>query len=427
MAPRALAWQNDVNNSTKWEETMKALLRLLAVGAAVGALLTPANALRAQLLITGNDEKISFDETGKTVNRPPGKDTVSIIDIHDPTKPRIIANLPLMNSIMGPPVNLAITPDQHLALVANSLDWVKEGEGWKGVPDNKIYVIDLTTSPPVQIATVEAGKQPSGMAINRAGTLALVANRADASVSVLSIDGKTVKLVDTVSLASPAATSGAQAAPSATPSAVAITPDGKRALVVKSGANRVALLDIDGQKVSYAKVDGKNYDMASGLTPLNVQVAPDGKVAIVANMGGGQDGQVDTVAVVDMEANPPRVIDQVVVGDGPEGLAISPAGGYAASLLLNGTGGTPKTAFYRHDNSYVVLLKIDGKTVRKVAQADVGGLSEGIAFSPDGRHLYVGNFVDGNVDILRVDGDTLTKVANFALPGHPASMRGSTP
>jgi len=244
---------------------------------------------------------------------------------------------------------------------------------------------------------------------------------------VLSIDGKTVKLVDTVSLASPAATPGSQTAPPATPSAVAITPDGKRALVAKSGANRVALLDIDGQKVSYAKVEGKNYDMASGLTPLNVQVAPDCKVAIIANMGGGQDGQVDTVAVVDMEANPPRVIDQVVVGDGPEGLAISPAGGYAASLLLNGSGGTPKTAFYRHDKSYVALLKIDGKKVSKVAQADVGGLAEGIAFSPDGRYLYVGNFVDGDVDILRVDGDTLTKVANFALPGHPASMRGSTP
>jgi len=36
----------------------------------------------------------------------------------------------------------------------------------------------------------------------------------------------------------------------------------------------------------------------------------------------------------------------------------------------------------------------------------VGGLAEGIAFSPDGRYLYVGNFVDGNIDILRVDADT---------------------
>lgn len=323
---------------------MKALSRSLPLCAAAGGLLLAVGVARAQLLITGNDEKVWFDETGKTVNQPPGKDTVSIIDIHEPIKPRILANLPLMNTIIGPPVNLAITPDQHLALVANSLDWVKDGEGWKGVPDNKIYVIDLTASPPVQIATVEAGKQPSGMAINRAGTLALVANLADESVAVLSIDGKNVKLVDTVSVASPPAAAGAPPTPPSRPSAVAITPDGKRALVTKVGANRVALLDIDGQKVSYAKVDGKNYDMATGLTPLNVQITPDGKLAIVNNIGGGQDGQVDTVAVIDMEANPPRVIDQVVVGDGPEGLAMSPAGGYAASLILNGTGGTPRTA-----------------------------------------------------------------------------------
>ena len=106
---------------------------------------------------------------------------------------------------------------------------------------------------------------------------------------------------------------------------------------------------------------------------------------------------------------------------------MSPTGGYAASILLNGTGSTPKTAFYRHDSSLVALLKIEGKSVRKVAEAEVGGLAEGVAFSPDGRYLYVGNFVDSDIDILRLDGDKLTKVANFALPGHPASMRGSTP
>jgi DNA-binding beta-propeller fold protein YncE len=405
---------------------MKAFLRLLVLSAAASTLLAPASGTQAQLLITGNDEKVSFDETGKTVRHAAGKDTVSIIDIRDPTKPRIVANLPLMNTITGPPVNLAITPDQHLALVANSLDWVRDGEDWKGVPDNKIYVIDLTASPPVQIATVEAGKQASGMVINRAGTLALVANRAEDSVTVLAIDGKNVKPVGTVSVATQP-TPAVAAPPPALPVAVAITPDGKRALVVKSGANRVGLLDIDGQKVSYAQVDGKNYDMATGLNPINVQITPDGKLAIVNNIGGGQDGQVDTVGIIDLEASPPRVIDQVVVGDGPEGLAISPTGGYAASLILNGTGGAPKTAFYRHEKSYVALLKIEGKTVRKVAQADVGGLAEGIAFSPDGQYLYVGNFVEGNIDILRRDGDTLTKVASFALPGHPASMRGSTP
>ena len=406
---------------------MRTTLRLLALAAGMGTLLSAIGSAHAQLLITGNDEKVSFDaDTGKTITHPAGKDTVSVIDIADPAKPKILVNLPLMNTITGPPVNLAITPDRHLALVANSLDWVKNGDGWKGVPDNKIYVIDLTASPPAQIGAVEAGKQPSGMAINRAGTLALVANRAEDSVTVLAIDGKSVKPVGTVSVATKP-TAAVPSPPPALPVAVAITPDGKHALVAKGGANRVGLLDIDGQKVSCAQVAGKNYDMATGLNPLNVQIAPDGKLAIVNNIGGGQDGGVDTVGVIDLEASPPRVIDQVVVGDGPEGLAMSPAGGYAASLILNGTGGTPKTAFFRHEHSYVALLKIDGKTVRKVAQAEVGGLAEGIAFSPDGRFLYVGNFVDGDIDILRLDADALVKIGSLALPGHPASMRGSTP
>ena len=149
---------------------MNSLLRLFTLSVAGCAAFALPGESRAQLLITGNDEKVSFDEnTGKTITHPAGKDTVSIIDIADPAKPKIVVNLPLMNTITGPPVNLAITPDRHLALVANSLDWVKDGDGWKGVPDNKIYVIDLTASPPTQIGTVDAGKQASGMAINAPG------------------------------------------------------------------------------------------------------------------------------------------------------------------------------------------------------------------------------------------------------------------
>ena len=181
----------------------------------------------------------SYDEAGKAILSLPGKDTVSIIDISDRAKPRIVANLPIENSIVGPPTNLAITPDGRLALVANSIDVVKDGDNLKNVPDNKLYVIDLTASPPAVVATLQLGKQPSGMAINREGSLALVANRADNTVSVLSIAGKTVTVVDTVALA-PAN------APSQQLSAVAITPDGKRALVAEGGDEQVALLDING-------------------------------------------------------------------------------------------------------------------------------------------------------------------------------------
>jgi DNA-binding beta-propeller fold protein YncE len=362
----------------------------------------------AQLMIIGNDEKTMWDDAGKIVVMPPGKDTVSIVDISTPESPRIVANLPLMNSIFGPPVNLAIAPDERLAIVANSVNHVTEGGVGKFVPDNKLYVIDLTTSPPSHIATVEVGKQPSGLDINRAGNLALVANRADNSISVLSIQGKDVKLVDTVPM-------GEQVA------AVAFTPDGKRALAVKFPGHKVALLEVDGQKVTYTK-----YDMNVGLWPYNIGVTPNGKLAITANNGnsGAADGQVDTVSVIDLEATPPRVIDHVVVGDGPEGFVINPTGKIAVALLVGG-GNSAKNAWFYKRNGSVVVLKIDGKKVTKVGEVALGGLPEGAVFSPDGKYLYVGNFLDSDVSILRVDGTKVTDTGKrLQLPGHPASMRG---
>ncbi len=365
-------------------------------------------AANAQRMIIGNDEKVTWDDAGKLVLMGPGKDTLSIVDLSTPEALRIITNLPLTNSIFGPPTNLAITPDGRLAIVANSVTHVPDGAGWKFVPDDKLYVIDLTTSPPSHIATVAVGKQPSGLDINRAGTLALVTNRADNSISVLAIQGKDVKLVDTVPMSEQVA-------------AVAFTPDGKRALAVKFPGHKAALLEVDGQKVTYTK-----YDMNVGLWPYNIGVTPNGKLAITANngAGGGTDGQVDTVSIIDLEATPPRVIDHVVVGEAPEGFAISPTGEIAVAILIRGSN-SDKTAWFYNRNGSVAVLKIDGKKVTKVGEVEVRGLPEGAVFSPDGKYLYVGNFLDSDVSILKVDGTTVTDTGKrLQLPGHPASMRG---
>jgi DNA-binding beta-propeller fold protein YncE len=366
----------------------------------------------AQLMIIGIDDKLAFDKTGKLIRRPPGKDSVSIVDISSPEAPKIVANLPLMNSIVGPPTNLAITPDQKLAIVANSVDWQKDGDDWKQVPDNKLYVIDLTTSPPAHIATVEVGKQPSGLSINKAGNLALIANRADNSISVLSINGKEVKLIDTVPMGEVV-------------SHVVFTPDGKRALVAKFPGHRIGVLDVDGQKVTDSK-----HNMNVGLWPYNVDVTPDGSIALTADNGfaGGSDGNVDTVSVIDLESTPPRVIDRVVVGDAPEGLAISPKGNLAAAALLRGSNMAWNSWFYNRNGS-VVILKIDGKKVTRIDEVEVRGLPQAVAWSADGKYLFVGNFMDGDVSILRVEETKKgIRVVNtgksLKLPGQPASMRG---
>jgi DNA-binding beta-propeller fold protein YncE len=367
----------------------------------------------AELMIVGNDQKVTWDDAGKPVLSAPGEDTISIVDIGaDPENPEIIANLDLMNSIFGPPTNLAITPDDKLALATNAMSWAQEGDAWKSTPDNKLYVIDLEADPPALIATVEVGQQPSGMAINQAGDLALIANRASNSISVVSIEGKEVAHVGEVDM-------GGQVA------AVAIAPDGKRALAAKFPEHKVALLAIDGQTVTY---DGQ--DIPVGLWPYNVAITPDGALALTADNGnaGSSDGHVDTVSVIDLEAEPPRVIDKIVVGDAPEGFAISPTGELAVAILLNGSAAVPKDAWFANPNGKVVVLAIDGKEVTKAGEVDVGGLPEGVVFSKDGSRLYVGNYTDSDVSILAVDGTTVTDTGQtLQLPGQPASMRGSHP
>jgi DNA-binding beta-propeller fold protein YncE len=359
-------------------------------------------------MIVGNDEKLIWDDDGKPVLSAPGRDSVLIVDLADPENPKIVATLPLKNSIVGPPVNLDIDPTGSIALVADSVDVTKEGDTLKQVPDNKIHVIDLKANPPKLAATVTGGRQPSGLSISPSGKMALVGNRGDNSVSVLSINGTDVKVTDTIAFPDPVAH-------------VVFTPDGKRALAVRFPAHKVSVLDIAGDKVTYNKVD-----LPTGQWPYNVEVTPNGKLALTADNGaaGSSDGSVDTTSVIDLEANPPRVIDRVVVGDGPEGLAISPNGDLAIAAILRGS--NMKKAFFHQKNGSISVLKIDGKKVTKTQDIEVGGLPEAVMFTPDGKYVLVGNYLTEDFSILKVNGTELVDTGKrFKVPGHPASARMS--
>lgn len=369
-----------------------------------------SGAVSAQLMIVGNDEKQGVDQNMQPYTHEAGHDTLSIVDISKPAAPRLAATILLMNSIQGPPTNLAIHQSGDIALVANSVMPGPEKDGKPTlVSDDKVFVIDLKANPPKQIGTVTAGKKPSGLAIGPKGDIALVANRDDGTISVLSIKGKEVKLIDSVAVGA--------AADSV--SAVSITPDGKHALAAKAGANKIALLSIDGDKVTYDK-----RDLPTGIFPYNVAVTPDGKLALTADNGNGgsSDGNVDTVSVIDLEANPPRVIDHITVGDSPEGLAISPKGDLAVAVEARGSN-QPKTSWTHHPGGAVTVLKITGKKVTNIGEVTVGALPEGAVFSADGGYLYVGNFIDQDISVLKIDGDKLTDAGRFKLPGHPASVR----
>ena len=365
-----------------------------------------SSALAKPFMIVGLDEKSVWDDDGKPILSLPGKDQVLIVDLTNPESPKIAASLPLENSVVGPPVNVDVDPTGSVALVADSVDVTKDGDALKQVPDNKIFVIDLKASPPKLAATITGGKQPSGLSFSPDGKVALVANRGDNSISVLSVNGTDVKVTDTVQMPDSVAH-------------VLFTPDGKHALAVRFPAHKLSLLDVANGKVTYNKID-----LPTGQWPYNVVVSPNGKIAFTSDNGGAgsSDGNVDTTSVIDLEANPPRIIDRVVVGDGPEGLAVSPKGDLAAATILRGS--NMKNAFFYHKNGSVSILKIDGKKVTKTQDIEVGGLPEPIVFTPDGNYILVGNFLNQDFSILKVNGTKVTDTGKrFQVPGHPASAR----
>lgn len=382
------------------------LLRL-SLGAALLCGSSLASAVLAKpFMIVGLDEKVAFDDDGKAVLSPAGKDQVVIVDLANPEVPKIVASFKLKNSVIGPPVNVDISPAGTVALVADSVDNVKDGDTLKQVPDNKIHVIDMTSDPPKLAATIQGGKQPSGLSFSPDGKLALVANRGDNSVSVISVNGTDVKITDTVQFPDSVAH-------------VVFTPDGKRALAVRFPAHKVSVLDVSNGKVTYNKID-----LPTGQWPYNVVVTPNGKIALTSDNGGAgsSDGSVDTTSVIDLEASPPRIIDRVVVGDGPEGIAMSPKGDLAVAAILRGS--NMKNAYFYNPNGSLSILKIDGKNVTKTQDIEVGGLPESVVFTPDGKYILAGNFISEDFSILKVDGAKVTDTGKrFKVPGHPASAR----
>jgi len=366
--------------------------------------LLAATAASAQIAVTSNDNKVNLVNGVVKIVANPKPDTVTVLDLKA-SPPKIIGEVEAPGSVVGPPFSVAITPDESLALVT-SAQKVDPADPTKAIPDNRLSVIDLRARPPAVVTTLETGKGPSGVSINRQGTLALVANRTGGSISIFTIEGKTVAPAGTLALGDEK--SGV--------SHVAISPDGRTALATRDGDDRISVLAIDGTKVEYTK-----RDIFAGLRPYGVDIASTGKIAVVANIGKSM-GDADTVSVIDLEAKPPRVVDTITVGPTPEGLRISPDGKLVGVVVINGSNKAPDSPFY-NDGGKLVLLQVTGKSLKKVAEAPVGHWSQGVLFTADNKTILVCNMVEKNLTVFRFEGSKLRKTGTISVNGGPVAVR----
>jgi DNA-binding beta-propeller fold protein YncE len=360
----------------------------------------------AQIAVSVNDNKMVLDNGVPRVVANPQPDTVAIIDMKS-MPPRLLDEIEVPASVAGPPLSVAVAPDESLALVTSAVK-VSPTDPSKTVPDNRLSVIDLTMRPPRVIATLTTGASPAGVSINRAGTLALVANRADCTVSVFAIAGKTVTPAGTVSLGG---------APDCGASHVAISPEGRSALVTRDNDHKISVLSIDGSKVEYAK-----RDMNPGLRPYGIDICVPGSIAVVANIGVGQ-GDADTISVIDMTAKPVRIIETLTVGQTPEGIKCSPDGSYVAVVVMNGSNKPKESPFY-NPSGKLVLYMVAGKTLQRFGEVPIGNWSQGVAFAPDGLTVLVQNMVQKDIQVFRIDGMRLVDTGQrIPLKGGGAAIR----
>src|ERR1700745_2532169 len=141
-----------------------------------------------QLAVSANHGKAVLTDGVNSVPPNPPQDTVTLIDLNA-KPPKVVGEIEAPTSVIGPPLSVAVARDESFALVT-AASKIDPADPKKTVPDDKLSVIDLKASPPKVSAQLQAGKGAAGVSINRAGTLALVANRSEGTTLVFFIAGK---------------------------------------------------------------------------------------------------------------------------------------------------------------------------------------------------------------------------------------------
>jgi len=351
------------------------------------------------LIVMANDGKEPHRDGSYRVLASPQPDSVVVLDAST-FPPRVVAEIPnVPNSNSGPPQSLCLTPDERLVLVS-APNHIDPHDPTKLIPDDYVSVVDLEASPPRVIEKVIVGKRPLGIACSPTGRMALVADWADATVSVLTINRKHVTRTDAVPVGHPEGKTGL--------TGVAISPDGQWALATKRFEDSVALLRIDGAQVTYiaerdvfeVRSGPRTGDIAVGSNPRAVAMSPDGRWAAVANIGLNS-GDTDSVSIIDMTLIPPQGVDIFPVGQRPEAVAVSPDGHWLAVGIMHGSNKRLDSKF-RHEYSKVLLYAMQGATATKVGEAHGGKNQQGVIFTPDGQYILGQNYEEGELAAYQV-------------------------
>ena len=358
-------------------------------------------AARAEIAVSSNDAHTVTVNGQQIAAEPVVADTLSIVDLAK-YPPQVTATIDVPGSVVGPPYAVAVAQDESFAIVSSATK-LDSADPKKIVPDDRVSVIDLAGGPKV-VQQVTAGAGATSVSISPNGSLVLVANRTEGTVSAFHLNNKKLEPLAKIDLGNP----------KAGPSGLAFVSE-RVALVSRDGDSMISVLWIDGEKIS---LDPRA--LTTGVRPYTLGVASSGTMAAVSNMGRG-DGDIDTVSLIDLSSEPFRTVETISVGASPEGLRFSPDAKFLAVGCQEGTtmkNGSP----FQTANGRLAIYAVDGKSLRKIAEAPIGHWSQGIAFSKNGETILVQNMVERTIAVFRFDGQKLTAGTPIAIGAGPAAL-----
>src|SRR3954471_1244271 len=189
----------------------------------------------ARLAISSNDGKQiqAAEQTGVT------PDSISVIDLAA-YPPTVIGQVQVPAAMIGPPEAVAVSRDDSFAIVT-AAQKINPADAMHPLDNDQVSVIDLSRpAEPRVLQTVAVGAVGvSGVAMNRAQNLVLVAAKMSDAVVILRLAGKKLTPVGKIDLGT-----------KAQPTDVVFAPDGRHAYVVAQGVNKLMELSVDGTKVA---------------------------------------------------------------------------------------------------------------------------------------------------------------------------------
>jgi YVTN family beta-propeller protein len=240
-----------------------------------------------------------------------------------------------------------------------------------------------------QLAVLPTGRAPHEVAVDPAGTLAVVANygpREEPGSTLTVIDLEAGKVVRTVPLQHEDQTFHR-------PHGLEFLPDGERVVVTAEAEQAVLVVNVvAGRTVKVLRTGQKISHM--------LDLDPSGKRAFVTSIGSG------TMTVLDLASG--RKVADIETGEGAEGVAITPEGG---QIWVTNRGADTITI-------------IDSESLEVLDSLESPSFPIRIAFTPDGGHALVSCARSGDVAVFdTASGELVRRISMEVRAGDKSDER----